>query len=103
MKRLVKLFEEESGLLLPNNAMAFLEWHTQYVKWLELNLVKLLDNQLQPFTGDMHSFLLNNALRSLNDKQKANLCFDLYCRNKNTDRIDKKIELFKLERNNNWN
>lgn len=43
MKRLVKLFEEESGLLLPNNAMAFLEWHQQYVKWLELNLVRLLD------------------------------------------------------------
>lgn len=43
MKRLVKLFEEESGLLLPNNSMAFLEWHTQYVKWLELNIVRLLD------------------------------------------------------------
>ncbi len=43
MKRLVKLFEEESGLLFPNNAMAFLEWHQQYVKWLELNLVRLLD------------------------------------------------------------
>jgi hypothetical protein len=43
MKRLVKLFEEETGLLYPNNQMAFLEWHQDYVKWLELNLVRLLD------------------------------------------------------------
>lgn len=43
MKRLVQLFEEESGLLLPNDAIVFSQWHTQYVKWLELNLVRLLD------------------------------------------------------------
>ncbi len=56
MKRLVKLFEEESGLLFPNNAMAFLEWHTQYVKWLELNLVKLIDEYKKNFNCAKRTF-----------------------------------------------
>jgi len=43
MKRLVKLFEEETGLIFPHDSLAFLEWHQQYVKWLELNLVRLID------------------------------------------------------------
>ena len=53
---------------------------------------------LQPFTGEMWSFLLVNALRCLTEEQRAGLCFDLYCRNKLTESIDKKIEMLKLER-----
>lgn len=103
MKRLVKLFEEESGLLLPDNAMAFLEWHTQYVKWLEQKIISLIDNPLQPWLGNMYSFLLVNALRSLNEEQRASLCFDLYSRNEQPESIDNKIELLKLYRKSNKN
>jgi hypothetical protein len=56
---------------------------------------------LQPFTGEMWSFLLINALRCLTEEQIAGLCFDLYCRNELTDSIDKKIEMLKLERKGN--
>lgn len=56
---------------------------------------------LQSFTGEMWSFLLINALRCLTEEQRAGLCFDLYCRNKLTESIDKKIELLKLERQGN--
>jgi hypothetical protein len=56
---------------------------------------------LQPFTGDMWSFLLVNALRCLTEEQRAGLCFDLYCRNDYTESIDKRIDLLKLERQGN--
>jgi len=56
---------------------------------------------LQPFTGEMWSFLLVNALRNLTEEQRAGLCFDIYCRNELTVSIDKKIELLKLERKSN--
>jgi hypothetical protein len=56
---------------------------------------------LQPFTGEMWSFLLVNALRCLTEEQRAGLCFDLYCRNDLTKSIDKKIEMLKLERQGN--
>jgi len=56
---------------------------------------------LQPFTGEMWSFLLVNALRCLTEEQRAGLCFDLYCRNELTESIDKKIEMLKLERQGN--
>jgi hypothetical protein len=56
---------------------------------------------LQPFTGEMWSFLLVNALRCLTEEQRAGLCFDLYCRNELTESIDKKIEMLKLERKGN--
>jgi hypothetical protein len=56
---------------------------------------------LQPFTGEMWSFLLVNALRCLTEEQRAGLCFDLYCRNELTESIDKKIEILKSERKGN--
>lgn len=56
---------------------------------------------LQPFTGEMWSFLLVNALRYLTEEQRAGLCFDLYCRNELTESIDEKIEMLKLERKSN--
>ncbi len=56
---------------------------------------------LQPFTGEMWSFLLVNALRCLTEEQRAGLCFDLYSRNELTESIDKKIEMLKLERQSN--
>jgi hypothetical protein len=56
---------------------------------------------LQPFTGEMWSFLLVNALRCLTEEQRAGLCFDLYCRTELTESIDKKIEMLKFERQGN--
>lgn len=56
---------------------------------------------LQPFTGEMWTFLLVNALRFLTEEQRAGLCFDLYCRNELTESIDKRIEMLKLERQGN--
>lgn len=56
------------------------------------------EQSIEPFTGEMSSFLLVNALRNLTEEQKAELCFDLYCRNELTESIDKKIENLKLER-----
>jgi len=56
---------------------------------------------LQPFTGEMWSFLLVNALRYLTEEQRAGLCFDLYCRNDYIESIDKRIELLKLEHQGN--
>lgn len=53
---------------------------------------------LRPFTGEMWSFLLGNALRCLTEEQRAGLCFDLYCRNRLTESIDKSIEMLKSER-----
>jgi hypothetical protein len=55
---------------------------------------------LQPFTGEMWSFLLVNALRSLKEEQRAGLCFDLYCRSDLREDIDKKISDFKLNEKN---
>jgi len=64
-------------------------------------LVDAVMPSLQPFTGEMWSFLLVNALRCLTEEQRAGLCFDLYCRNEFTESIDKKIEMLKLERQGN--
>ncbi len=61
---------------------------------------QIASNSLQPFTGEMWSFLLANALRCLTEEQRAGLCFDLYSRNEQTESIDKKIELLKLESKN---
>jgi hypothetical protein len=55
---------------------------------------------LQPFTCEMWSFLLVNALRSLKEEQRAGLCFDLYCRSDLREDIDKKISDLKLREKN---
>jgi len=60
--------------------------------------IDAISGSLQPFTGEMLSFLLVNALRYLSEEQRASLCFDLYCRNGLTEVIDDKIESIKLGR-----
>jgi hypothetical protein len=43
MIRLIRLFEEETGYIYPKNYREWMEWHPKYHNWLELYLVKLLD------------------------------------------------------------
>lgn len=50
---------------------------------------------IEPFTGDMWRFLLQNALRCLTEEQMAGLCFDVYIRSEMKESIDAKIEKFK--------
>ncbi len=57
-----------------------------------------MDKQIEPKTGEMWTFLLNNALRGLTEEQRAGLCFDLYSRNSLTDSIDTKIAELKKSR-----
>lgn len=49
-------------------------------------------------SGKMWAFLLVNALRRLNEEQRAGLCFDLYSRNELTESIDERIRKLKEER-----
>jgi len=49
-------------------------------------------------SGEMWAFILVNALRCLNEEQRAGLCFDLYSRNKLTESIDDRIRKMKEER-----
>ena len=49
-------------------------------------------------SGEMWAFLLVNALRCLNEEQRAGLCFDIYSRNELTESIDKRIRKLKEER-----
>jgi hypothetical protein len=52
----------------------------------------------EPFTGEMWSFLLANALRFLTEEQRAGLCFDLYSRSELTKSIDERIADLKEKR-----
>ena len=56
-----------------------------------------VDYSPKPFSGDMHNYLLVNALRLLTDEQRADLCFDLYSRIESRDIVDKRIEQLKNE------
>lgn len=49
-------------------------------------------------SGESWSLLLINALKNLNEEERAGLCFDLYSRSSETKTIDKKIKHLKLER-----
>jgi hypothetical protein len=58
---------------------------------------KPLFPSLQPFSSEIYNVLLVNILRCLDKQQKANLCFDLYCRSEMTENIDSKIRELKME------
>jgi len=77
-----------------------LEWGVKAILKTESNTHDLMPS-IQPFTGEMWSFLLVNALRFLTKEQRAGLCFDLYCRSEMVEVIDAKIESLKLERKHN--
>ena len=49
-------------------------------------------------SGEMYAFLLVNALRCLDEEQRAGLCFDLYSRNELTESIDQRIAKLKEDR-----
>ena len=36
-----EIYTKETGNKAPNNQIAYHEWHIEYVKWLEHNVVKL--------------------------------------------------------------
>lgn len=52
---------------------------------------------IKPFTNEMWSLLLTNALNHLTEEQMAGLCFDLYCRSSKKEIIDEKIGNLKKE------
>jgi hypothetical protein len=61
-----------------------------------------MDNcEIEPFTGEMWAYLLNNALKFLTQEQRAGLCYDLYTRSDIQGIIDRNIELYKLTNENN--
>ncbi len=62
------------------------------------DLQNLSSQTPQPFTGEMWSFLLVNALRLLTEEQRAGLCFDLYCSCMIKENIDNKIEALKADK-----
>jgi hypothetical protein len=43
MKRLIKLFEEETGYLYPKSYLEWLQWHPKYHDWLQCKLNRLLN------------------------------------------------------------
>jgi hypothetical protein len=43
MKRLIKLFEEETGYLYPKSYLEYLQWHQKYHEWLQSKLNRLLN------------------------------------------------------------
>jgi hypothetical protein len=43
MKRLIKLFEEETGYLYPKCYLEWLQWHPKYHEWLQSKLNRLLN------------------------------------------------------------
>jgi len=40
--KIKELYEKESGKKCPNNQMAFMDWHTDYIKWIEQKLLQSL-------------------------------------------------------------
>lgn len=75
----------------------------EYTQWLEkrveaLSLHSVGNSLPERNSGEMWSFLLVNALRCLNEEQRAGLCFDLYSRNELTKSIDERICKLKEER-----
>lgn len=43
MKRLIKLFQEETGYLYPKSYLEWLQWHPKYHEWLQSKLNRLLN------------------------------------------------------------
>ena len=42
MQSIIKIYENETGNKMPTNYLGFLEWHKDYIKWLELSLSILI-------------------------------------------------------------
>ena len=42
MKSIIAIYENETGNKMPTNYLGFLEWHKDYIKWLELSLSILI-------------------------------------------------------------
>lgn len=67
-------------------------------EYAELRLADVGISLPERNSGDMWAFLLVNALRCLDEEQRAGLCFDLYSRNELTKSIDQRISKFKEDR-----
>jgi hypothetical protein len=69
--RAVELYEKETGNKSPNNQIAYHEWHIDYVKWLEQNVVKnISSNPMLADVKPLKDFLL--ALRFAEDERIRN-------------------------------
>ena len=60
-------------------------------EYAELRLANVSISLPKQNSGEMRAFLLVNALKCLNEEQRAGLCFNLYSRNELTESIDECI------------
>lgn len=45
----------------------------------------------KPYTNEMHQYLFVNVLRFLTDEQKENICFDIFTRLSNKEKVKNRI------------
>jgi len=94
-----KSFRLGTGLKYePMSDKAYEEMEMAMEEYAELRLANVGISLPERNSGEMWSFLLVNALRCLNEDQRAGLCFDLYSRNELTESIDERISKLKSER-----
>lgn len=94
-----KSFRLGNGLRYePMSEKAYEAMEMAMEEYAELRLANVGTSLPKRNSGEMWAFLLVNALRLLNEEQRAGLCFDLYSRNELTESIDERIRKLKEER-----
>ena len=74
MISIIQIYENETGNKMPTNYLGFLEWHKDYIKWLELSLSILIfcNDQKKLSEQTPVEWLINKLQKSIHYQRVIN-------------------------------